>query len=243
MRTISTALAATLLALAQAPVARAQVYELGGDGALALRDGGGAVGWRDARAAPAQAAQELAAPLVPAAAPSPATFAAALNAVAARRGVSPVLLEALVWQESRWHPQAVSPKGAVGLTQLMPATAAALGVDPRDPLANLDGGARYLRLLLDHFGGDLVKALAAYNAGVARVERAGGIPPIAETRAYVAAILARLASVAQLAGERISALSQPAPPPGDPDHTLALGGRAGAWAGSGLSETQFRIRH
>ena len=74
----------------------------------------------------------------------------------------------------------------------MPATALALRVDAHDPIANLDAGAHYLRLLLDHFGGDVVKALAAYNAGVARVERAGGIPPIHETQNYVTAILARL---------------------------------------------------
>jgi soluble lytic murein transglycosylase-like protein len=80
----------------------------------------------------------------------------------------------------------------MGLTQLMPATARALGVDPRDPVANLEGGARYLRLMLDRFGGDVVKALAAYNAGPERVERAGGVPAIRETREYVAAIMARL---------------------------------------------------
>ena len=115
-----------------------------------------------------------------------------LSRTAARYSLSPALLEALVWQESRWHNEAVSPKGAMGLTQLMPATAQALGVDPRDPVANLEGGARYLRLMLDRFGGDVVKALAAYNAGPERVERAGGVPAIRETRAYVAAIMARL---------------------------------------------------
>ena len=74
----------------------------------------------------------------------------------------------------------------------MPATARAMGVDPRDPAANLDGGARYLRIQLDTFGGDVEQALAAYNAGPGRVRAAGGVPRIAETKAYVAAIMARM---------------------------------------------------
>ena len=126
--------------------------------------------------------------------PATTDTAQLLARIAARYSLSPALLEALVWQESRWHHDAVSPKGALGLTQLMPATARALGVDPRDPVANLDGGARYLRVLLDRFDGDVVKALAAYNAGPDRVERAGGIPAIRETQFYVAAIMARLNS-------------------------------------------------
>ncbi len=175
--------------LAAAPV-QAQVYELGDAGALTVRDGGGAVTWRDVHAPLAITPAAAAVPqMLP---PTSATLADALQQSAARHALSPVLLEAVVWQESRWHTRAVSPKGAIGLTQLMPATALALGVDAHDPIANLDAGARYLRILLDHFGGDLEKALAAYNAGVARVERAGGIPRIRETQNYVAAILARL---------------------------------------------------
>jgi len=99
-----------------------------------------------------------------------------------------------VWQESRWNPSAISPKGAVGLAQLMPATARDLGVDPADPVANLKGGARYLRSLLDQFDGDVEKALAAYNAGPGRVRSAGGVPAIAETRAYVTSIVRRVSS-------------------------------------------------
>ena len=105
--------------------------------------------------------------------------------------ISPTLLAALVWQESRWNPQALSPKGTMGLAQLMPATARDLGVDPRDPVANLMGGARYLRQLLDSFGGDVEKALAGYNAGSGRVRRANGVPAIAETQAYVRSIVQR----------------------------------------------------
>lgn len=123
----------------------------------------------------------------------PIDYSAAVAELAARYDLSPALIEALVWQESRWNPAAVSPKGALGLAQLMPATARELGVDPADPYANLEGGARYLRAQLDRFDGDLEKALAAYNAGPGRVERADGIPRIRETQHYVAAILTRLA--------------------------------------------------
>lgn len=124
----------------------------------------------------------------------PPRYAAKINELAARFDLSPSLLEALVWQESRWREDAVSPVGAQGLAQLMPGTARHLGVDPRDPFANLEGGARYLREQLDRFDGNLEKALAAYNAGPGRVERAGGIPNIRETRHYVAAIMGRLAN-------------------------------------------------
>jgi soluble lytic murein transglycosylase-like protein len=180
------------LVLAFAQHAQAQVYEVGEGGALHVREGGGAVVWRDANQLPVPSLA------VPAAATTPITDTnRLLELTAARYGLSPLLLEALVWQESRWHSNAISPKGAVGLTQLMPATANALGVNPHDPVANLDGGARYLRQMLDRFGGDLVKALAAYNAGPGRVERSGGIPAIRETQAYVAAILARLGSHAR----------------------------------------------
>lgn len=115
-----------------------------------------------------------------------------VNITAMKYNISPDLLEAVVWQESRWRPDAVSPAGARGLTQLMPATARQLGVDPLDPLAALEGGARYLRMQLDLFDGDVERALAAYNAGPARVQRAGRVPAIRETQIYVASIMARL---------------------------------------------------
>lgn len=122
----------------------------------------------------------------------PAAWRARVAQLAEKYDLSPALLEAVVWQESRWRADAVSPAGARGLAQLMPGTARQLGVNPDDPSANLEGGARYLRAQLDAFGGDLEKALAAYNAGPARVVRSGGVPAITETRLYVAAILARL---------------------------------------------------
>jgi len=124
----------------------------------------------------------------------PAAYAAKVYELAARFDLSPALIEALVWQESRWRENAVSPVGARGLAQLMPGTARELGVDSSDPFANLEGGARYLRQQLDRFDGDLERALAAYNAGPGRVIRAGGIPRIRETQLYVTAIMGRLSN-------------------------------------------------
>lgn len=177
--------------------ASAQVYELGDGGALRLRDGTGAVTWTDPNApapAPSEALSGDAVTQIASVA-APINYAEMLIQTAARHSLSPALLDAVVWQESRWNAGALSPKGAMGLTQLMPATAAAMGANPRDPASNLDGGARYLRLMLNRFEGNLEKALAAYNAGPNRVERAGGIPAIAETQNYVASILARLGRV------------------------------------------------
>lgn len=122
----------------------------------------------------------------------PAPYAAKVMELSVRFDLSPALIEALVWQESRWNPGARSPVGARGLAQLMPGTAKYLGVDPDDPLANLEGGARYLREQLDRFDGDLEKALAAYNAGPGRVQQAGGVPRIRETQNYVSAVMGRL---------------------------------------------------
>ena len=109
----------------------------------------------------------------------------------------PALIAALVWLESRWRAQAVSSAGARGLAQLMPGTARELGVDPDDPFANLEGGARYLREQLDRFDGDVEKALAAYNAGPGRVMAANGIPAIRETQNYVVSVMGRLSSHAR----------------------------------------------
>lgn len=111
---------------------------------------------------------------------------------AKRHGIDPALFDALVQQESGYDPSARSHAGAVGLTQLMPLTAADLGVTDRlDPVQSLDGGAKYLKKMLERFNGDPSLALAAYNAGPGAVERAGGIPNIPETQDYVRKILGR----------------------------------------------------
>jgi soluble lytic murein transglycosylase-like protein len=113
-------------------------------------------------------------------------------AAARRHGLDPELVMAVVSVESGFRPGAVSPKGAQGLMQLMPRTAESLGVeDAFDPAQNLDGGARHLGQLLTLYDGDLVKALAAYNAGEGAVHRHGGVPPYRETRAYVKKVLER----------------------------------------------------
>jgi soluble lytic murein transglycosylase-like protein len=126
--------------------------------------------------------------------PVPAQWADKIAELSRRFDLSPSLIAALVWQESGWRVDATSPVGAHGLAQLMPGTARELGVNPRDPAANLEGGARYLRQQLDAFNGDIERALAAYNAGPGRVRRARGVPRIKETQHYVAAIVNRLSA-------------------------------------------------
>jgi soluble lytic murein transglycosylase-like protein len=115
-------------------------------------------------------------------------YLAVAKEVARKHGVPEDLFLRLVQQESGWNPVAVSAKGATGLAQLMPETARTLGVDINDAEENLEGGARYLRMMFDKFG-TWELALAAYNAGPAAVEEHNGIPPYAETENYVKAIL------------------------------------------------------
>ena len=124
-------------------------------------------------------------PTTPNAAHEP--FEPLVQEYAARYGLRPGLVRAVIQVESGFDPGAMSPKGAMGLMQLMPATARALGVRrPYDPTENIRGGTAYLRQLLDRYGGDEVLALAAYNAGSGSVDRYGGqVPPYRETRDYV----------------------------------------------------------
>src|SRR5246127_1676574 len=113
-----------------------------------------------------------------------------VGAASDRYRLDPDLLNSVIRAESGFKVHAVSPKGAQGLMQLMPGTASKLGVaNAFDPAANVDGGTRYLRELLEHYNFDLIKALAAYNAGPQRVEPYKGVPPYRETRLYVASIV------------------------------------------------------
>lgn len=169
--------------LLAAPVA-AQVYEVGDDGSVERLD-------RPPASAPPHAVG--AAPSARALAYRPLVAAAAEC-----YALSPALVDAVAHVESRYDPAAVSPARAIGIMQLMPGTARDLGVvDAHDPAANIRSGTAYLRQLLDRFDGDLVRTIAAYNAGPAAVLRAGGIPAYPETRSYVSLVLDRMAEVAK----------------------------------------------
>jgi len=108
-----------------------------------------------------------------------------IEAAAARNGLPKKLVQSVAKAESGLDPNAVSPKGAIGVMQLMPGTARSLGADPNDPEQNIEAGTRLLRELLLKYNGDVVKALAAYNAGPTAVDRYHGVPPYKETRHYV----------------------------------------------------------
>jgi hypothetical protein len=132
--------------------------------------------------------REAAVPDLPAPAPSDPGLNALIESASARYGVDPNLVRAVIEVESAYRPRARSRRGAMGLMQLMPHTARLYALsNPYDPAANIDAGTRHLSALLARF--DLPRALAAYNAGEAAVERFGGIPPYPETRSYVARVL------------------------------------------------------
>jgi soluble lytic murein transglycosylase-like protein len=114
------------------------------------------------------------------------------DAAADRYGLPRELVRSVIAAESGFQPQAVSPKGAIGLMQLMPGTAQALGADPRDPAQNVDAGTRYLRDLLEKYNYGLRHALAAYNAGPGAVDKFNGVPPYRETINYIGRIEKKL---------------------------------------------------
>lgn len=123
----------------------------------------------------------------------PAEIDSLVTETAERQGLSADLLRGVMKQESGFRPCAVSPKGAEGLMQLMPGTAEELGIqNPFDAASNVDGGARFLKQLLNRYGGDVPKALGAYNAGPAKVDAAGGVPDVPETMDYIRQILTAL---------------------------------------------------
>lgn len=169
-----------------APSARAQVLEIGDDGSVTTYSGPSVLTDSGVQPiAPPRAAGPTAAP--------PEEVVRLIRESSARNALPAAVVEAVAWQESRFNHAAVSPKGALGVMQLMPATASRLGVDPADLRANIEGGTAYLAHQMRRFG-DLRLALAAYNAGPEAVARYGGVPPYAETQTYVRSILTRLAS-------------------------------------------------
>ena len=141
--------------------------------------------------------------LVHAAAIPPGSVSSMIAVAAGRYAIDAGLLQRVAWQESRFHHDAVSPKGAVGVMQLMAATARDLGVDRYDPSQNILGGAAYLRQMLDRYAGNQSLALAAYNAGPGAVDRYRGIPPYAETQNYIRNIGGIPASASQLRSQSV----------------------------------------
>jgi soluble lytic murein transglycosylase-like protein len=133
--------------------------------------------------------------MYPAATGAGSSYTPLIEQAAARYGLDPSVLYGLIQQESGFDPAARSGAGALGLTQLMPSTAASLGVtEPLDPAQSIEGGARYLSQLLHQFGGNTADALAAYNAGPGAVQQYGGVPPYPETQQYVTKVLGYAAS-------------------------------------------------
>lgn len=136
-----------------------------------------------------------------------------VDRIAGEQGVESPLVHSVIRAESNYNPDAVSPKGALGLMQLIPATARRFGVaDVFDAQQNIQGGVRYLRFLLDYYQGDYAKAIAAYNAGEAAVDKYHGVPPYSETRNYVLQVAKNLK-----AAREKQAASTPAPPATAPE--------------------------
>jgi soluble lytic murein transglycosylase-like protein len=192
---------AAAVAAAQPVAGRANVIEIAPDGAVSLLSG---------HVQGIAAAPSL--PPLRQVRPAPASVGRiapeAIEQEARAQGLSPDLLKAVAWQESRGRVDAVSPKGAIGPMQLMPGTARMMGVNPRDPVDNVRGGALYLRRQLERFG-SVPLALAAYNAGPGAVLRHGGVPPFRETQRYVAAILQRLGQPPALRAAPVRTAARP----------------------------------
>ena len=176
--------AATAVTLGSAPAALAQVLSIGDDGAVTT--------YSSPQVFTSDGARPIAPP-VTASTATPAEVSAAIQESSLRHAVPVPVVEAVAWQESRYNQAAISPKGARGVMQLMPATASILGVDAADLKSNIDGGVAYLAQQMRRYG-DLRLALAAYNAGPGAVDRYGDVPPYAETQTYVRSILARVAA-------------------------------------------------
>jgi soluble lytic murein transglycosylase-like protein len=165
-----------------------------------------------AQASTAQAATSTTDPSATSTGSGSVPYEQQIDDAAAKYGIDPAVLKGLIKQESGFNANAGSSAGAQGLTQLMPGTASSLGVtDLHDPAQSIDGGAHYLKMQLDRFGGDYSKALAAYNAGPGAVQRFGGIPPYSETQNYVKNVLAFAQQYRQDGGQPTASQSQSTP--------------------------------
>jgi len=171
--------------LVSAPIARAQVIEVSPSGEAIVTS-----------------STNQPRPYTPASVAAPTALKAALAVAGTQTEMSADLIEAVAWTESRFNPSARSMRGAIGVMQLMPATAQTLHVDPHQSVQNIRGGATYLRAMLQEFDGNLELALAAYNAGPEAVRRFHGVPPYPETQAFVASVLDYLAELADGANSR-----------------------------------------
>lgn len=181
--TAGTGIAAAGTASTDVPGIAGASMAMGGD-ASGVVDGTGIAGTQELADLPGQSAQGAGASA------GSGEYESLIDQAAARNGLDPAVLHGLIQQESGFDPSATSSAGASGLTQLMPGTAASLGVgNPLDPAESIEGGARYLGQLTAEFGGNTEEALAAYNAGPGAVQQYGGIPPYAETQSYVAKVL------------------------------------------------------
>lgn len=164
------------------------------------------------------------APSVPAVAPKQLTEL--VDQIAAQQGVEAPLVQSVIRAESNYNPAAVSPKGAQGLMQLIPATARRFGVtDTFNAAENIEGGVRYLRFLLDYYHDDYTKSIAAYNAGEAAVDKYKGVPPYAETQGYVRAVSKNLD--AERKRQPAPAVKATEPDPSEPRHIQAYVGADG----------------
>lgn len=156
-------------------------------------------------------------------------YRAAAAEIAQKYGIDPEMFVRQIQQESGFDPNAKSSAGALGLAQLMPGTALDMGVLRIDPLQNLEGGAKYMRMLLDRYNGDYRLALAAYNAGMGNVDKAGGIPAFPETQNYVNAIYGSQPNTTQQGGPAVDQYAQPPQQKGilsyitDPEKRAKLG--------------------
>jgi soluble lytic murein transglycosylase-like protein len=186
--------AAFVVALVTVP-AHADVLDIGDDGAVTIHSGPALYMSTDLKPQPiSRAIVRQASHAKPAQADRDIRLAIANSA--SHYALSPILVSAVAWRESNYDAAAISAKGARGVMQLMPGTAELYCANTCSPSENIDAGAAYLRALLARYDGDVVKALAAYDAGPGTVDRYGGIPPYRETQDYVDAILARLSASA-----------------------------------------------